>query len=116
MQTREFVRAFGVVGACAATVLAIAVLVGPLAHAAKDKDDDNDESKIRQGFESAPVPLNLAHKNRALVGLGSYIVNIQVECDGCHSAGTCDAVPGWRKSVYGPAGADQPCNLSRRWA
>jgi len=85
MQTRELVRAFGVVGACAATVLAAAVLVGPRIQAAND--DGNDESKIRQGFESAPVPLNLAHKNRALVGLGSYIVNNQGECDGCHSAG-----------------------------
>jgi len=84
MQTREFVRAFGVVGACAATVLAAAVLIGPRIQAA---NDDGDESKIRQGFEVAPVPLNLANKNRALVGLGSYIVNTQGECDGCHSAG-----------------------------
>jgi len=86
MQIRQLVRAFGVVGACAATVLAAAVIVGPRTLAAKD-DDGNDESKIRQGFESAPVPLNLAHKNRALVGLGSYIVNNQGECNGCHSAG-----------------------------
>ena len=85
MQTRELVRAFGVVGACAATVLTAAVLVGPRIQAAND--EGNDESKIRQGFESAPVPLNLAHKNRALVGLGSYIVNNQGECDGCHSQG-----------------------------
>jgi len=85
MQIRDFGRAFTVVVACAATVLAGAVLMGPRAHAAND--DGSEESKIRQGFESAPVPLNLAHKNRALVGLGSYIVNNQGECDGCHSAG-----------------------------
>jgi hypothetical protein len=48
---------------------------------------DDDESKIKQGFDIAPVPLNLAGKNRALVGLGSYIVNAVGDCDGCHSAG-----------------------------
>src|SRR5262249_9106720 len=51
-------------------------------------DDPNDEeSKIQQGFAIAPVPLNLAGKNRSLVGLGSYIVNAQGDCDGCHNAG-----------------------------
>jgi len=50
-------------------------------------DDNNDESKIQKGFEIAPVPLNLAGKNRALVGLGSYIVNAVGDCNGCHSAG-----------------------------
>ena len=65
-------------------VLAAMVLSSPrvIAH-----DDDENDSRIRRGFEIAPVPLNLRHKNRALVGLGSYIVNAQGECDGCHSAG-----------------------------
>ena len=31
----------------------------------------DDESKIQQGLAIAPVPLNLAGKDRALVGLGS---------------------------------------------
>ena len=53
---------------------------------AQDQGDDSN-SKIEQGFEIAPVPLNLAGKDRALVGLGSYIVNAQADCDGCHSAG-----------------------------
>jgi hypothetical protein len=53
---------------------------------AKEDDNDSNESKIQRGFEIAPVPLNLAGKNRALVGLGSYIVNA-LDCDGCHSAG-----------------------------
>ncbi len=83
MKTR-LVRSVSVVAACAVTVLAVAVFMGPRAQAA---NDDNDESKVRRGFETAPVPLNLAHKNRALVGLGSYIVNNVGECNGCHSAG-----------------------------
>src|SRR5205814_4632104 len=102
-----------VVGACSATILAIVVLVGPLAHAAKDKDDDSDESRIRRGFESAPVPLNLAHKNRALVGLGSYIVNVVSECNGCHSAGPATQFatghsPYFRPGPFTPPAAVNP--------
>ena len=33
------------------------------------------------------VHLNLAGKNHALVGLGSYIVNAQIPCNDCHSPG-----------------------------
>ena len=50
-------------------------------------DDDSEQSRIRIGFEIAPVPLNLAGKNRALVGLGSYLVNVLDHCNTCHSAG-----------------------------
>jgi hypothetical protein len=50
-------------------------------------DDGGDESKVKHGFEIAPVTLDLRHKNRALVGLGSYIVNAVVGCNGCHSHG-----------------------------
>src|SRR5260370_38735122 len=53
---------------------------------AQDSGDDA-ESRIEQGFDIAPVPLNLDGKDRALVGLGSYIVNAVADCDGCHSAG-----------------------------
>jgi len=52
-----------------------------------DDQGDNSDSRIEKGFEIAPVHLNLEGKNRALVGLGSYIVNAQADCDGCHSAG-----------------------------
>ena len=31
------------------------------------------------------MPLNLVGKNPALVGLGSYIVNAQADCNGCHT-------------------------------
>ena len=48
------------------------------------KNDDTSESTIQRGFEIAPVPLNLRGKNRALVGLGSYIVNTG-GCNDCHT-------------------------------
>lgn len=47
---------------------------------------DDSESKIQKGFAIAPVNLNLAGKNRALVGLGSYLVNAGGDCNGCHHA------------------------------
>ena len=48
-------------------------------------DDDIEAGKIARGFNIAPVPLNLKGKNRALVGLGSYIVNAQGSCNECHT-------------------------------
>jgi len=48
---------------------------------------DGGESEILRGFQIAPVPLNLAGKNRSLVGLGSYLVNGPSDCLGCHTVG-----------------------------
>jgi hypothetical protein len=71
----------------AVAVLAVGFLTGmmllrsPEVHA---NEGNNDNSRIQQGFAIAPVPLNLVGKNHELVGLGSYIVNAQADCDGCH--------------------------------
>lgn len=48
--------------------------------------DDESESQIRRGYQIVPqgVQLNLKGKNRALVGLGSYIVNTS-GCNDCHT-------------------------------
>jgi hypothetical protein len=35
----------------------------------------SDAARIQQGFDIAPVQLSFEHKDRALVGLGSYLVN-----------------------------------------
>jgi hypothetical protein len=58
-----------------------------VAKAIDDDDNDRNESKVRKGFQIAPVHLNLAGKNQELVGLGSYIVNAQIPCNDCHDAG-----------------------------
>jgi hypothetical protein len=52
----------------------------------KRGDGDFSESQIKRGFAIVPpgVFLNLAGKNRALVGLGSYIVNT-TGCNDCHT-------------------------------
>lgn len=51
------------------------------------KNHDDESDLVRIGFEIAPVPLNLEGKNRNLVGLGSFIVNAQGDCNGCHTGG-----------------------------
>ena len=45
------------------------------------------DSRIQIGLAAAPVPLNMKDKNPALVGLGSYLVNVVGDCNGCHSVG-----------------------------
>ena len=42
-------------------------------------------SQIQIGFAIAPVTLNMIGKNHDLVGLGSFIVNAQADCNGCHT-------------------------------
>jgi hypothetical protein len=74
----------------AASALAVVVVGGLLIHSPRlqaQNQGNDDESKIKQGFDIAPVKLNIAGKDRALVGLGSYIVNAVGDCNGCHSAG-----------------------------
>ena len=87
MTRRKFIKPAVAVAAFAAIILAGMWSSSPRVKATDDDDEDRNESKIRRGFEIAPVPLNLEGKSRALVGLGSYIVNAQGDCNGCHSAG-----------------------------
>jgi hypothetical protein len=71
-------------------IFAGAAIAGMLINSPRGKADDGEEgndSRIERGFAIAPVPLNLEGKNRALVGLGSYIVNAQADCNGCHGTG-----------------------------
>jgi hypothetical protein len=76
--------ALAVIGLAA---VVLAGMLNTLPHVRAQDNRNDDESLIRKGFEIAPVPLNLEGKNRDLVGLGSFIVNAQVDCNGCHTAG-----------------------------
>jgi hypothetical protein len=64
--------------------LAASILLSPTVRA--EGDGEHHQSQIKRGFEIVPagVSLNLAGKNRALVGLGSYIVN-SGGCNDCHT-------------------------------
>ncbi|MGV8943410.1 hypothetical protein, partial [Thermomonas sp.] len=44
-----------------------------------------EHSRIRQGYAINPVRLNMAGKNPAKVGMGSYIVNAIGACSDCHT-------------------------------
>jgi hypothetical protein len=76
----------GAVLALAAIVLAGMINTPHLVQAQDDGNND-EEQLVHIGYARAPVPLNLAGKNRDLVGLGSFIVNAQADCNGCHTAG-----------------------------
>lgn len=74
------------VGAATAIGVLVGVVIGSGQVRAGD-DDHLGDARVSKGFQIAPVPLNLARKNKALVGLGSYLVNASGDCNGCHSNG-----------------------------
>jgi len=76
-------RVLGITLALAGATLVVMLSRSP---GVKAQDDNDEGSQIRIGFKIAPVPLNLEGKNRDLVGLGSFIVNGQSDCNGCHTA------------------------------
>jgi hypothetical protein len=80
-------KVMGATVAFTALLAAGMLLSSPRGRADDGDDRDDRDPRIQKGFEIAPVHLDLEGKNRALVGLGSYIVNAQADCDGCHSAG-----------------------------
>ncbi len=74
----------GTAFACIATLVA-GISIG-VSHADDEEDGgEGERALVRIGFQVAPVPLNTAGKNKELVGLGSYIVNVMSDCNGCHS-------------------------------
>ncbi len=86
MKLSRHVTLLVVVMAFAAIVIATTLIRVPSIHA-QGSSDDHSDSRIERGFDIAPVPLNLEGKNRALVGLGSYLVNAVAACNDCHDAG-----------------------------
>ena len=48
-------------------------------------DNAAENARISQGLNIAPVHLDLAGKDKDLVGLGSYLVNASGGCHDCHS-------------------------------
>ena len=90
MTQRKHLKIWGTAAAIAA-FLAVTLTHSPRGKAAGGVDDS--ESKIQRGFAIAPVHLNLAGKNRAQVGMGSYLVNAVADCNGCHFATVSPSSP-----------------------
>ena len=83
MKSQQLIKTAGTV-----VILGVIVMGGMLIRSPRVHADDNDQqAKIRIGFQIAPVKLNLAGKDPALVGLGSYLVNTANDCNACHNIG-----------------------------
>jgi hypothetical protein len=89
MKTQQLVKkAAGAVLTLGVIALAGLLSNSPSVQAQNDRPNQNtDASRIKMGFEIAPVPLNLEGKNPDLVGLGSYWVNAVSDCNFCHTSG-----------------------------
>jgi hypothetical protein len=87
MKTQQLVKmAVGAVLTLGVIALVEQLSTSPTVRAQNNGISD-EEQLVRIGYAIAPVPLNLEGKNRDLVGLGSFIVNAQGDCNGCHTAG-----------------------------
>jgi hypothetical protein len=67
-------------------------------------------SRIQRGAELAPVPLDMAGLNPALVREGSYIVNAQGGCNDCHTVPSYAA--GGNPFFGQPEVINAPCYLA----
>jgi len=80
-----------VISIAAISAAVISITTTSTASLADDRDDGADRissSVVQQGFQISPIPfakLNLQNRPRALVALGSYLVNGVGDCVGCHT-------------------------------
>jgi hypothetical protein len=83
MMTRKSVRAVRVATLVGSSLLASAAFGD--GQVTTQPDAYPEATRIRIGYQIAPVQLNLRNRDRGLVGLGSYIVNAQSACNDCHT-------------------------------
>jgi hypothetical protein len=91
MFVQRFSKSFTAAAVFAAVVLAGILMVSKSGQAANDNNGAQDEKQMIQiGLAVAAsngITLNMNHKDQDMVGLGSYLVNVIGDCNGCHSAG-----------------------------
>jgi hypothetical protein len=89
MPTRKF-KTLTAAALLAALVTSGVLIDAKSARADRDRNAPHDEDDLVQmGLEvaaSSGIQLNMKHKDRDLVGLGSYLVNVVADCNGCHTA------------------------------
>ena len=73
------------------------------------RNHGDDDARVRRGFEIAPVKLSLHGRDRAKVGLGSYLVNA---VSGCNDP----QLRRWWQSVSRTAEAGECGWILGRWA
>jgi hypothetical protein len=79
-------------------VFALGISLSPSpGRAGNDNNGAQDEKQmIQTGLTvaaSSGIQLNMAGKDPDMVGLGSYLVNVAGDCNGCHSQGTTTEFP-----------------------
>jgi hypothetical protein len=89
MRKRQLARTF-TAGAAFAGLLLIGMSVIPSPGRADNEGNgtDNEEQLAQIGLNvasSSGIVLNMNHKDRKLVGLGSFLVNVAGDCNGCHT-------------------------------
>ncbi len=90
MKTRFVIKWLGGTAVALAAIVFAAMMNVPSRVQAQDEGSGDEDQLVHIGYTIAPVPLNLEGKNheqRRLIGLGSFIVNAQADCNGCHTAG-----------------------------
>ena len=79
----------------AGVVVAGMLVVSKSGQAANDNNGAQDEKQMIQiGLSAASsegITLSMSGKDQDMVGLGSYLVNVSGDCNGCHSAGPSTA-------------------------
>jgi len=80
-------------------------------------DSDSDQNLAAIGMRIAPKFLNTQGKDPTLVGLGSYLVNAAVDCNGCHGSDPANEFlptgnPYFRKPNNDPAQFNQATYLN----
>ncbi len=81
MKLKQAIPALG-----SAAVLAVALGGTMLITSSRAHADSNGDSRIQVGLRIAPVKLKMKGLNPDLVGVGSFIVNAQADCNGCHTS------------------------------
>jgi hypothetical protein len=89
MKTRFVIKWLGGAVVALAAIVLVGMMNTPSRVQAQDEGNGDEEQLVDIGYTIAPVPLNLEGKDseqRRLVGIGSFIVNAQADCNGCHTA------------------------------
>lgn len=98
MLLRPSVRAVVTGAAFAALLVTGVLLLSPPGHAANENNAALDEQQMSQtGLAiagSLGIPLNIGNNDPEMVGLGSYLVNVVADCNGCHSDPVTSSGPG----------------------
>jgi len=90
MSIRRLSKSLAAAAVFAAVVMAGILIVSKTGQAANDNNGAQDEKQMIQvglAFaSSAGITLNMNGKDPDMVGLGSYLVNVAGDCNGCHTA------------------------------